>query len=98
MPQDTAIIIVAAGRGTRAGGGLPKQWRPLAGRPVLAHTLDALRKATPGRIVLVIHPDDMDRARTLDGPALTLVAGGAAAQLRSVTRWRHWPIPRPPEC
>ena len=85
MPQDTAIIIVAAGRGTRAGGGLPKQWRPLAGRPVLAHTLDALRKATPGRIVLVIHPDDMDRARTLDGPALTLVAGGSsrAASVRN---------------
>ena len=31
---ETAVVIVAAGRGTRAGGGVPKQWRRLAGRPV----------------------------------------------------------------
>ena len=27
-----AAVIVAAGRGLRAGGGVPKQWRPLAGQ------------------------------------------------------------------
>ena len=32
-----SAIIVAAGSGQRLGGGLPKQYRPLAGRPVLAH-------------------------------------------------------------
>ena len=31
----TAAIILAAGRGTRAGGDLPKQWQALAGRPVV---------------------------------------------------------------
>ena len=31
-----AAIIVAAGRGTRAGGEVPKQWQALRGRPVLA--------------------------------------------------------------
>ena len=35
-------IITAAGRGTRAGGELPKQWQMLAGKPVLAHTLAVL--------------------------------------------------------
>jgi 2-C-methyl-D-erythritol 4-phosphate cytidylyltransferase/2-C-methyl-D-erythritol 2,4-cyclodiphosphate synthase len=40
-PQKTAALIVAAGRGSRAPGDLPKQYRPLAGRPVLARTLDA---------------------------------------------------------
>jgi 2-C-methyl-D-erythritol 4-phosphate cytidylyltransferase / 2-C-methyl-D-erythritol 2,4-cyclodiphosphate synthase len=39
----TAAVIVAAGRGSRAGGETPKQWQMLAGRPVLAHTLDAFR-------------------------------------------------------
>ncbi|MEO0865961.1 MAG: 2-C-methyl-D-erythritol 4-phosphate cytidylyltransferase, partial [Pseudomonadota bacterium] len=55
---ETAAIIVAAGRGTRAGGDLPKQWQVLAGQTVLARTLAAFR-AHPdvGQIVLVIHPD-----------------------------------------
>ena len=35
----TAAIIVAAGRGTRAGGDLPKQWQTLAGRTVAAHAM-----------------------------------------------------------
>ena len=68
----TAVIIVAAGRGTRAGGDLPKQWQMLAGQPVLTHTLaafDGLRK------VLVIHPDDRDRAVRL---RVELVTGGAS--------------------
>ncbi len=73
---DIAAIIVAAGRGTRAGAGLHKQWRPLAGRPVLAHTLDAFRRAGLDRLVLVLHPDDMARAETLDLAGVTCVAGG----------------------
>ncbi|MCG8440592.1 MAG: bifunctional 2-C-methyl-D-erythritol 4-phosphate cytidylyltransferase/2-C-methyl-D-erythritol 2,4-cyclodiphosphate synthase [Caulobacterales bacterium] len=36
-----AALIVAAGRGARAGGGVPKQYRPLAGRALLAWTLEA---------------------------------------------------------
>ncbi|MBN2760238.1 MAG: bifunctional 2-C-methyl-D-erythritol 4-phosphate cytidylyltransferase/2-C-methyl-D-erythritol 2,4-cyclodiphosphate synthase [Rhodobacteraceae bacterium] len=77
MTKTTAAIIVAAGRGTRAGQGLPKQWRKLAGRPVLAWTLDALRAGGVSRLVLVLHPDDMDRARSLDLSGVTLVGGGA---------------------
>ena len=78
MSDTTAIIIVAAGRGTRAGGGLPKQWRDLAGQPVLVRTLQALRAAAPGRCVLVVHPDDMPHARALHIADLTLVPGGAS--------------------
>jgi 2-C-methyl-D-erythritol 4-phosphate cytidylyltransferase/2-C-methyl-D-erythritol 2,4-cyclodiphosphate synthase len=77
MTETTAAIIVAAGRGTRAGEGLPKQWRDLAGRPVLCWTLDALRAGGLSRLVLVLHPDDTDRARHLDLHGVTLVAGGA---------------------
>jgi len=71
----TAAVIVAAGRGSRAGGEIPKQWQMLAGQPVLAHTLAAFRGRVD-RLVLVIHPDDQGRAAALAGDAL-VVAGGA---------------------
>lgn len=70
----TAAIIVAAGRGTRAGGDLPKQWQMLAGQPVIAHAIAAFRTAGLQNIVLVIHPDDRPRASNLSG--VTLVHGG----------------------
>ncbi len=35
-------LIVAAGSGSRLGGGVPKQFRPIAGKSVLAHAVDAL--------------------------------------------------------
>lgn len=38
-----AALIVAAGRGVRSGGDIPKQYRELAGKPVLRHAIDALR-------------------------------------------------------
>ncbi len=66
-----AAIILAAGRGSRAGGDLPKQWQDLAGRPVVAHALDAFSDM---QRILVIHPDDRVHARTL---GVELVTGGA---------------------
>jgi 2-C-methyl-D-erythritol 4-phosphate cytidylyltransferase/2-C-methyl-D-erythritol 2,4-cyclodiphosphate synthase len=85
--SELAILVVAAGRGARAGGGIPKQYRNLAGQPLLSRTLDALMRAAPGAMVLpVIHQDDLDlyRASTthferescLFGP----VFGGATRQ------------------
>jgi 2-C-methyl-D-erythritol 4-phosphate cytidylyltransferase / 2-C-methyl-D-erythritol 2,4-cyclodiphosphate synthase len=55
------IVIVAAGRGERVGSPDegPKQYRPIGGRAVIAHTLDTfLRWQRRGPIVVVIHPDD----------------------------------------
>ena len=53
--MNTAVIIVAAGSGSRFGGNLPKQFCLLAGRPVLMHTIDRMREALPvADIVLVI--------------------------------------------
>jgi 2-C-methyl-D-erythritol 4-phosphate cytidylyltransferase/2-C-methyl-D-erythritol 2,4-cyclodiphosphate synthase len=58
---EVAIVVVAAGRGSRAGAGLPKQYRSLAGQTVLAHTLAALHRAAPRALLApVIHPDDLD--------------------------------------
>lgn len=81
----TAAIIVAAGRGTRAGGDLPKQWQILAGRPVLAHTIAAFAGRVD-RVILVIHPDDRARAA---GFGLPMVEGGAtrAGSVRHALDW-----------
>ncbi|WP_299653521.1 2-C-methyl-D-erythritol 4-phosphate cytidylyltransferase [uncultured Tateyamaria sp.] len=73
-----AAVIVAAGRGVRAGGHLPKQWQLLAGKPVLEHTLQAFT-AHPhiGQVVLVVHPDDTQRVAALECDDITVVDGGA---------------------
>jgi 2-C-methyl-D-erythritol 4-phosphate cytidylyltransferase/2-C-methyl-D-erythritol 2,4-cyclodiphosphate synthase len=63
MTKTAAALVVAAGRGTRlagSGDALPKQYRPLAGRPVLTHTLNALgNHPRICRVVTAIHPDDV---------------------------------------
>ena len=73
-PFVPAALVTAAGRGTRAGGGEPKQWRLVGGRSVLARAVDAL--APVGRVVVVVHPDDMTRAIAELGGRVTLVEGG----------------------
>ena len=73
-PATYAVIITAAGRGTRAGDGPPKQWRDLAGQSVLARSIKAF--AGFPRIVVTLAPEDMaTRAAELAGP-VTLIAGG----------------------
>ena len=71
----TAAIIVAAGRGLRAGGDLPKQWQMLAGKPVVAHSIAAFAGLVD-QILLVIHPDDHARAAAF-GPDIQIVEGGS---------------------
>lgn len=74
----TAAIIVAAGRGTRAGGGIPKQWQILGGRPVAAYAM-ARFAAHPAisELILVLHPDDMETDLWPREPKAKIVAGGA---------------------
>ena len=56
-----AILVVAGGRGARAGDGPPKQYRPIAGQTLLARTLHGLRVASPqAALKVVIHRDDLD--------------------------------------
>jgi 2-C-methyl-D-erythritol 4-phosphate cytidylyltransferase / 2-C-methyl-D-erythritol 2,4-cyclodiphosphate synthase len=76
-------LVVAAGRGTRLGASLPKQYLPLAGKPLLRHSLEALA-AHPAidDMRVVYHPDDSAHyeaaSRGLD--ILPPVPGGAARQ------------------
>ena len=47
------VVILAAGRGTRMQSDLPKVLHTLAGRPLLAHVLDAARALSPAKIIIV---------------------------------------------
>lgn len=54
-----AIVVVAAGRGTRAGGDLPKQYQTVAGKPVLLHTLETLiAHSACSTLIVVLNPND----------------------------------------
>jgi 2-C-methyl-D-erythritol 4-phosphate cytidylyltransferase/2-C-methyl-D-erythritol 2,4-cyclodiphosphate synthase len=69
-----AGIIVAGGRGTRLGG-VPKQWRALAGRTLAEHGARALAQIGIEPVVLVHHPEDALVAAAVPGVIPT--AGGA---------------------
>ncbi|PJI91927.1 2-C-methyl-D-erythritol 2,4-cyclodiphosphate synthase [Yoonia maricola] len=74
----TAAIIVAAGRGTRAGGDTPKQWQNLCGRPVAAYAMGQFAQHPAiAQVVLVLHPDDVDSDVWPREPAVTIAIGGA---------------------
>ncbi len=82
-----AILVVAAGRGQRMGAALPKQYLPLAGQPVLRHSIQALLAAAPSlpcqtSVHVVIHPEDEALYRhATDGLHLAPpIAGGATRQ------------------
>ncbi len=77
-PHRAAALIVAAGRGTRLGGGLPKQYRVLAGRPVITRSVEAFA-AHPAiaQVVVVIHPEDAALFAQACVVPVTVVEGGA---------------------
>ena len=75
--MEIAALIVAAGRGTRAGGDVPKQWRALHGRRVADWTFAAFAgHPRIDRVVLVLHPDDLGQAEAF--PEALIATGGAS--------------------
>jgi 2-C-methyl-D-erythritol 4-phosphate cytidylyltransferase len=87
MPRHYAIVP-AAGSGSRFGAEMPKQYLPLAGKPLIYHTLAALcRCARIDRVWVVLSPDDV-WWRTYDwaclGPKLETVFCGGATRAGSV--------------
>ncbi|MGD9785281.1 MAG: bifunctional 2-C-methyl-D-erythritol 4-phosphate cytidylyltransferase/2-C-methyl-D-erythritol 2,4-cyclodiphosphate synthase [Hyphomicrobiaceae bacterium] len=85
----TIAIIVAAGRGTRAGGELPKQYADAGGAMVLTRTLRAfIAHSAIDHVVAVIHPDDealyVRAAAPVSGSKLHAPVHGGATRQESV--------------
>ncbi|WP_238369136.1 bifunctional UDP-N-acetylglucosamine diphosphorylase/glucosamine-1-phosphate N-acetyltransferase GlmU [Heliomarina baculiformis] len=61
--MDTALVILAAGKGTRMNSDLPKVLHPIAQAPMLAHAMRAGAAIDPARTVIVAgHGADQVRA------------------------------------
>jgi 2-C-methyl-D-erythritol 4-phosphate cytidylyltransferase/2-C-methyl-D-erythritol 2,4-cyclodiphosphate synthase len=87
MTGMVAAVVVAAGRGERAGGDVPKQYRDIAGEPMIRHTLRAfLDHAQIARVQPVIHPGDENvyRAATAGLEKLARPVPGGATRQASV--------------
>jgi 2-C-methyl-D-erythritol 4-phosphate cytidylyltransferase/2-C-methyl-D-erythritol 2,4-cyclodiphosphate synthase len=84
--RSTVALIVAAGKGVRAGGGLPKQYRDLCGVSVLRRAIDAL-SAHPGidavRVVIA-EDDEALYAAATEGLGLPAPVLGGATRQQSV--------------
>ena len=81
--SEVAAVVVAAGRGLRAGGEVPKQFRRIGGETMLSRTLSALLEVPRlAAVQPVIHPDDRDRYGSVghDARILAPVFGGATRQ------------------
>ena len=77
-----AALLVAAGRGERFGGAIPKGFTELAGRPLLAHAVEAA-VSCPGieRVVVAVSEKMVERARaSLEHPLVEVVVGGETRQ------------------
>jgi 2-C-methyl-D-erythritol 4-phosphate cytidylyltransferase/2-C-methyl-D-erythritol 2,4-cyclodiphosphate synthase len=78
----TVALVVAAGSGSRAGGALPKQYRKIAGRSVLAQAVAHLRRAgvEDVRVVIGEGQEALYEAATEGLALLAPVVGGAERQ------------------
>lgn len=76
-------LVVAAGQGIRMGGEVPKQYRPLGGRPVLRHSLEVLARhpaIEAVRVVIAEGHRPLYEAAAAGLPLLAPVTGGASRQ------------------
>ncbi|MCE7878942.1 MAG: 2-C-methyl-D-erythritol 4-phosphate cytidylyltransferase, partial [Betaproteobacteria bacterium PRO3] len=95
-------LVPAAGGGTRSGRAVHKQYHPILGRPVLAHTLDRLTEALGlDGVFVAIAPDDDRYAGAIGtrpgvetlrcgGPTRAATVGNALAALASRCRADDW--------
>ena len=86
-----AAIILAAGSGTRMKSALPKIMHPIAGRPMIAYPLEALRPLSPAATLVVIGPRMESVAATV-APAECIVQDpplGTGDAVRTAMRGLH---------
>jgi 2-C-methyl-D-erythritol 4-phosphate cytidylyltransferase/2-C-methyl-D-erythritol 2,4-cyclodiphosphate synthase len=87
MSPRVAVIVVAAGSGTRLGLGIPKAFATLGGRTLLERALDEVFAMAPAPQTIVVVPADRvdTTTRMLEGTGAIAVEGGATRQ-ESVAR------------
>lgn len=79
----TALVVLAAGSGTRFGHTVNKVWLPLSGRRIISRSLDnAAKNFKDYRLVLVLDPSDEEMAkeviaREVPNLKIEIVYGGA---------------------
>ena len=82
--ETTVALIVAAGQGIRAGGGIPKQYRSIGGAPILGRSLKTfLGHPRIDRVLVVTGADDAPHyaaSAPQHAKLLPAVAGGATRQ------------------
>lgn len=93
-----AALVVAAGKGERAGGTVPKQFADLGGRPLLRWSLEAFA-AHPaiGPICVVADPAHADLVRAVAGDIAVTLAPGGATRTASVRAGMTALAPAAPE-
>ncbi|HEV2451457.1 MAG TPA: 2-C-methyl-D-erythritol 4-phosphate cytidylyltransferase [Streptosporangiaceae bacterium] len=90
-----AAVVLASGSGIRVGGALNKVYLPLSGRSIVARSVNAMAGAAGvGVLVLVIRPQDEERARAvlaveLPGLTVEIVHGGVARHDSELMALRH---------
>ncbi len=67
-----AVIVLAAGQGTRMKSDLPKVLHPLAGRPMVRHLMETVAALSPDRVVVVVGPG-MEAVSQAVAPAVTVL-------------------------
>jgi len=81
-------VILAAGRGERMRSEMRKAFLVLAGRPLFVHAVEAFARVPRiAEIIVVLHPDDLDEARSAvarPGRDVRFVAGGATRRASSL--------------
>jgi 2-C-methyl-D-erythritol 4-phosphate cytidylyltransferase len=85
--ERVAVVVLAAGRGTRMGVSVPKAYLSLQGKPILVYSLEKLSQSPlVSELLLVVHPEDRKllQSRVLDAYAfekeMRIVPGGEHRQ------------------
>ena len=97
--MNVAAVVVAAGRGERAGGGVPKQYRTVGGIPVIRLVLHNLVRAGAfSTIQPVVHADAVPLFRAAcDGIAMQPPVVGGATRQASVLAGLEALVPHKPD-
>ena len=82
LPHSVAAIVVAAGKGLRAGQSVPKQFATWRGKPVVRHSVEALAAAGLAPILVMIPEggEDIARAALAGIAGVRLLVGGETRQ------------------